>query len=554
MELASGDQLVSECDHRMAQGWQVIARLLQSAIADEEPPPAVDLLLDPAPSREEAATSLSGYGLNNPLDAASALAELAREHNPFLSTRRCRHFLSLIADRLLQTVAVTPDPDRTLVDLVRVSNSLGGKGVLWELFHFHPASLQLYVRLCAASPYLSGMLTANPGMIDDLVDSLQLDRLPTQSELERLLAALTRGADDILPILHDLKNSSHLRIGVRDILGKDTIDATHAALADVAEFSIHHVVEQEFRRLVEKHGLPTIGLGPFEGELCRPVILGFGKLGSREPNYHSNLEVVFLYEAEGTTRPAARSRQRQTTNSHFFAQLAQRVLKESSELTPKGRLATVDVALRPIGVGGMLALPLAQFANHFDSGAATLEHWQALCQARTVLGEPSIRQSAANLVRQLLTTRAWHEDDREQIYRSRLALERGAAELNLKRARGGTLDIEFVVQMLQLRHASRWPSVLVAGTQQALAALADTGHLERDDAEYFGESYRFLRRIESGLRLLNTPARHDLPEDSLRLSKLALLLGQPNGDTIRDRAIILLAENRRRFDRIFGAA
>ena len=138
------------------------------------------------------------------------MQELAREHVPFLSTRRCRHFLSLIAERLLQAVAATPDPDRTLVDLVRVSDSLGGKGVLWELFSFHPASLQLYVRLCAASPYLSGILTTNPGMIDDLVDSLQLDRLPTREELERSLGELVAGTSDVLPILHDLKNSAAL--------------------------------------------------------------------------------------------------------------------------------------------------------------------------------------------------------------------------------------------------------------------------------------------------------------------------------------------------------
>jgi glutamate-ammonia-ligase adenylyltransferase len=167
-----------------------------------------------------------------------------------------------------------------------------------------------------------------------------------------------------------------------------------------------------------------------------------------------------------------------------------------------------------------------------------------------VFGEASIRQSAANVIEQLLTARAWQAGDREEIYRARIALERGAAELNLKRASGGTLDIEFLAQMLQLQHAHASPAVLTPGTQSALAALAAAGYLTADDAQYLSESYRFLRRIESGLRLLNTSARHDLPEDPLELDKLALLLGQPNGATIRDRSIITLAENRRRFERI----
>jgi glutamate-ammonia-ligase adenylyltransferase len=132
-------------------------------------------------------------------------------------------------------------------------------------------------------------------------------------------------------------------------------------------------------------------------------------------------------------------------------------------------------------------------------------------------------------------------------------LEKGASELNLKRGPGGTLDIEWLVQLLQLRHAANNPAVLAPGTQPALAALAATGCLARDDAEYLAESYRLLRRIESGVRLLNTSARHDLPDDPLELSKLALLLGQPNGETLRDRTIMTLAENRRRFMRVLAA-
>src|SRR5205085_1360111 len=120
----------------------------------------------------------------------------------------------------------------------------------------NPPSLQLYVRLCAASPYLSDILTTNPGMLDELVDSLQLADLPTRSELDETLAELCRGANDTLPILHDFKNAQHLRIGVRDILAKDDIDRTHEALADVAETCLTHVAQLEFDSLVEKFGLP----------------------------------------------------------------------------------------------------------------------------------------------------------------------------------------------------------------------------------------------------------------------------------------------------------
>src|SRR5205807_5146330 len=138
------------------------------------------------------------FGFDRPEEALQALNDLATEHVPFLSTRRCRHLLGLILPRLLCAIGATPNSDRTLSNLARVSESLGGKGVLWDLFRFNPPSLQLYVRLCAASPYLSDILTTNPGMIDELVDSLQLADLPTRQELNATLAELCRGAADTL--------------------------------------------------------------------------------------------------------------------------------------------------------------------------------------------------------------------------------------------------------------------------------------------------------------------------------------------------------------------
>ena len=154
------------------------------------------------------------------------LMTLSQERIRFLSTRRCRHFLASIAPRLLPAIAATPDPDQTLVNLSKVSDSLGGKGVLWELFSFNPPSLHLYVELCASSPYLSSILISNPGMIDELMDSLVLDKLPKRETLEANLEDLAHGAEDLDLILHSFKNAQVLRVGVRDILGKEDIVAT----------------------------------------------------------------------------------------------------------------------------------------------------------------------------------------------------------------------------------------------------------------------------------------------------------------------------------------
>src|SRR5262249_36867651 len=130
--------------------------------------PESDLILSPSPDPETIQSVLGRYPFRDPQAAYTNLALLANESVPFLSTRRCRHFLANIAPSLLKAVAETPDPDMALANLERVTASLGGKGVLWELFSFNQPSLKLYVDLCAWSQYLSEILINNPGMIDEL--------------------------------------------------------------------------------------------------------------------------------------------------------------------------------------------------------------------------------------------------------------------------------------------------------------------------------------------------------------------------------------------------
>src|SRR5262249_41625311 len=138
--------------------------------------PVVDLVLDPDPSPEQVRSVLANFPFNDQNTAHQNLMALARENIPFLSQARCRHFLAAIAPRLLQAVSRPRDPDMALTNLEKVSASLGAKAILWELFSFNPPTLRLYVELCATSQFLSEILINNPGMIDDLMDSLVVDR------------------------------------------------------------------------------------------------------------------------------------------------------------------------------------------------------------------------------------------------------------------------------------------------------------------------------------------------------------------------------------------
>src|SRR4029079_1990058 len=162
---------------------------------------------------------LSRYGFRDVQGAYQNLAQLAQESVPFLSTRRCRHFLASIAPHLLRALADTPDPDMALVNLEKVTATLGAKAVLYELFSLNQPCLKLYVDLCVWSQFLSEILINNPGMIDELLDSLVLNLPRTFADRRAELTAVCKSAVDPEPILHSFQDAELLRIGVRDILG-----------------------------------------------------------------------------------------------------------------------------------------------------------------------------------------------------------------------------------------------------------------------------------------------------------------------------------------------
>ena len=532
---------------------RILDHLLHDAFGDEpETEAEVDLVLDPDPPEERIEQVLGKYRFRDGKQAYRNLMSLGEEKIGFLSTRRCRHFLASIAPELLRAIAATPDPDSTLVGLNMVSDSLGGKGVLWELFSFNPPSLRLYVEVCAYSAYLSGILTSNPGMIDSLMDSLVLDKLPTRDALERTLAELCHAAEDLDPILHSFKNDQQLCVGVRDILGKEDVAATTGALSAIAETCLSQIAARERERLAAKFGEPTVAEGPRAGGPCELVVLAMGKFGGREMNYHSDVDVVFLYEAEGHTNPGRSApRGQTTTNQHFFSELGQRIIKAASGLTAFGRLYEIDVRLRPTGKSGALATSLDELARYFEQGAGQLWERQALCKARVVYGSRRAAKAVLAAVARAAFEHRWERSHADAIRQMRHRLEETAAGMSLKRGPGGIVDIEFLVQMLQLKHGRRSPRVRTPSTLGALEALRRAEALSAEDCEFLTRSYRFLRTVESRLQLMNSTARDRLPEDPTELAKLAHLLGAPSAGAVLEDFNRYTHETRRRFDRIF---
>jgi glutamate-ammonia-ligase adenylyltransferase len=539
-----GDAFLRDYRDKTEPTRRILEHLLHQTFAgdDAAAQPESDLLLDPNPDAETIRAVLGRYPFRDVPGAYANLAQLAAESVPFLSQRRCRHFLASIAPNLLRAVSDTPDPDMALRNLEKVTRSLGAKTVLWELFSFNPPSLKLYVDLCARSQFLSEILINNPGMIDELLDSLVLNQPRSAEELRVELAELCRGAADLELILHSFQDKELLRIGVRDILGKDSIRDTTRALSDLAETILVQVAAPQAGPLEKRFGVPLLAEGPRAGQRSRFVILALGKLGAREMNYHSDLDLMMIYEGDGRTSPppdATRFEKYEfTENYHFFTEMAQHIIKAASYLGPMGRLYAVDMRLRPTGKSGSLVLPLCEFHRYFTLGSAAPAHpegcaqvWerQALTRARVIFGDPDFAAEVGAAAREGAFGLDWRPEFAEEVLamRDRLAASRGPRDL--KRGPGGLADVEFLVQLLQLAHGKEFPSLQTGNTWEALAALRDVALLSEDDYASLRAGYDFLLRVQSRLRIVHNRTLDAVPEASEEVEKLARRLGYESG-------------------------
>ena len=513
----------------------------------DEVPIEVELVLEPEPSVEMINDAIGPYGFRNNEKAYRRLMDLAEEKTKFLSPRRCKHFFAAIAKPLLTEVSKTPDPDATLISLSSISDSLGAKGVLWELFRFNTPTLSLYVRLCASSDYLASIFKSNPGMIDELMDALQLQELPAYERLAENLNELTRGAEDLHLIALSFKNAYHLRVGIRDILGRDEIRDTHRTLSDIAEVCLQTIARRQYDLLIQKLAANPDKAPPAEQSPL--VILGLGKLGGREPNYHSDLDVIFLYDKDESFETILGP---QTTSQFFFSELAANITRSITQSTSSGRLYEIDSRLRPTGKSGALAVSEEEFLRYFRSGKGQLWERQSLCKARVVFGGPERANKAMGIVQDAILVEPWNDSMAAEVHRMRLAMQKCATKQNLKRGVGGTVDIEFAIQMLQLKHLADDQSLMAPGTLDATERLTHAGILSEEQGQSLMESYQLLRSVEARLRLMNVTARHDLPTDQAQLMKLAFLLNYSGPEELVDAISACRKTVRTHFEAIVG--
>jgi glutamate-ammonia-ligase adenylyltransferase len=339
------------------------------------------------------------------------------------------------------------------------------------------------------------------------------------------LSALLEQSDyfeDHLDILRRYRNEEFLRIGLSDIHGRMLQGEVTSQLSMLGEVCL----EVAFRLAVaelQRFGRPTWQRDGASAE-ANLAIIAMGKLGGGELNYHSDLDIIFVYDHQGYTDGA-----KQITNHEYFAKLAQKIISVLTMQTREGYVYKIDTRLRPSGNAGPLVTSLESFLEYHRSEAQIWER-QALTKARVVLGDGKLAGQLHDIIRHTIYGTTIDDAGRQEIRRLRMRMENELAResdgnYNIKTGRGGMVDVEFTVQYLQLREGHHSPELRTPSTVVALKEISTLGLLPTGSAETLLSGYKFLRKLENRLRIINDFSTNDLSGTRVYLNKLARRLG-----------------------------
>ncbi len=421
---------------------------------------------------------------------------------------------------LRAVLAASADPDTALHYLERLRQD---QPEPFARLTASPAASRILAAVFSCSRFLAEAVMSHPGWVDRLLVPGQLDRLRTAEEYaEQLESFLVRQpAQDPLQLsLALFRRQQLLRILVRDAMGLAALAEITEELSSLADAIIEAACRRIRGQLVARYGEPRPEEKP-EASPCGFAVLALGKLGGKELNYSSDIDLMFLYSASGDTDGAQR-----ITNKEFFRKLSNQLTELLSTYTAEGMCYRVDLRLRPEGRFGEVCISLEAARNYYRIRARDWE-LQMLLKARAAAGDRALGAELLEFVEPLIysTTTEFSVVESASATRERisekLAARRATATLNVKLARGGIRDIEFLVQCLQRLYGGREPWVRHGGTLLALARLRDKDLLSAAEYSRLAAAYQFLRHLEHRLQVLEDRQTHTLPADQESLEILA---------------------------------
>jgi glutamate-ammonia-ligase adenylyltransferase len=375
----------------------------------------------------------------------------------------------------------------------------------------------------AFSDFVAQNCIRDPSIIADLIASGDLQQRYSKSDYNRRLKKALAHVPDEDTLIHRLRvcrRREMIRIALRDLSGWSRLSATVGDLSNLADACLKHAKSILYRWACEKNGVPTAA----DGSRQPLVILGLGKLGARDLNFSSDVDLIFTYPKAGYTRGAAQS----VNNADFFTRLCRRLIKVISQPTADGLVFRIDLRLRPYGENGPLAMDFDAMETYYEEQGREWERY-AMIRARVVAGD----HQAGNYLLQRLNPFVYRryldygafDSLRDMKQMISLEIKARGMKNNIKSGMGGIREIEFFAHTFQLIRGGVTPELQQRGLQKVLKILARDKHIPVKACEELTRAYIFLRNTEHRLQEFADQQTHELPSDAQGLARLSSSMG-----------------------------
>ena len=477
------------------------------------------LLLSTELSQESVNAILTAYRFDRPKWADDIIQDLAGEPST-------RLLLAEFFPKLLEALSISADPEMGLLNFARFSNASVSKAGFFSSLKLDPALIDFAVGLFSTSQFLSDILIRD---IHDFEWLQSAHARGTDEDRERMLSDLRtemRALNDHehrMAALRRFKNREMLRIGFADIVRGEPLEPVTADLSNLADATLQISYEICFERMLQKYGRP-INQDGTKASMC---LLALGKLGGRELNYSSDIDLIYLFSETGKIEAVQGSDG--FDNQSFFDRLAEDITQTMSRVTANGFVFRVDTRLRPDGSQGSLTRSLSSALDYYRNNARTWEH-QAFIKVRCCAGDEKLGSEFCKSVMMHTYKPSFGSEEIRHTKATKQGIEsdtsrQGQAHTSIKTGIGGIRDVEFVAQFHQMIHGHEFPEIRTGNTLTALHALSAIDAITRPDAKVLEEGYRFLRKTEHRVMTLHQMKRHSLPKTEKELRQLAVRMG-----------------------------
>ena len=493
-----------------------------------------------APPPEATVARLTGLGFTDPLRVVEIIRRWMAGRPRALRSERARALLEALLPRILEAIAVQPQPDQTFARFDHFISRLAAGIQLLSLFRRNPALIDRIAVLLGAAPGLSDHLASHPGAMEGLLGSEEVRADPTRILRRQLVDAMT--LEDTIALTRHFVSEEHFRIGVAQLEGRLDVDAAGLARTALADAALSTILGAVVANHTERYGW-------LRGIAFAVVLLGKG--GGREMMPGSDLDLMLIYdrpeEVEESQGP------KPLAPSQWIGRLVTAFTGALTAQGVEGPMYRVDMRLRPSGNQGPVAVSLGAFRAYHADRAWTWEQ-MALTRARVVAGVDQFRPVVEAALSEALRPRRTPEVLRQDALEMRRRLLRdlppqGAWDMKLRP--GGQMEVEFVTQVLQLIHLAERPDLRSTTTRFALRSLVELGVLPPEDGATLVKADHLWRTIQSILRLTVGPVTApEVAEASARI--LLAATGETTMHDLRARMDRTAALVRRIFIRHIG--